>query len=138
MVDSAFPWQPKKVFLSMRLLVIAVLYRRRSLDPFIMNKKYFLLHSDSECQLFLEMINMDDIVNKAAGVATLAGSAVMFSPLGMPFLFHGLSGVVVGGLGLYAAGKVAGSILDQNAASSFDSASAPVSADDSADLSEES
>ena len=73
---------------------------------------------------------MNDVVNKAAGVATLAGSAVMFSPLGMPFLFHGLSGVVIGGLGLYAAGKVAGSVLEQNAASSPEKAPDPSSSED--------
>ncbi|MEC9487846.1 MAG: hypothetical protein UMU76_10205 [Prosthecochloris sp.] len=56
---------------------------------------------------------MDDLVNKAAGVAGLAGSAVMFSPLGMPFVFHGVSGMVVGGLGLYAAGKVVGAFAEQ-------------------------
>ncbi|HED31941.1 MAG TPA: hypothetical protein ENN50_09775 [Prosthecochloris aestuarii] len=58
---------------------------------------------------------MDDIINKAAGIASLAGSAVMFSPVGMPFVFHGLSGIVVGGLGLYAAGKVAGMVTEQAA-----------------------
>ncbi len=73
---------------------------------------------------------MNDVVNKAAGVATLAGSAVMFSPLGMPFLFHGLSGVVIGGLGLYAAGKVAGSVLEQNAASLPEKAPDPSSSEE--------
>ncbi|MCW8795435.1 MAG: hypothetical protein OQK67_00020 [Chlorobium sp.] len=57
---------------------------------------------------------MKDMIEKAVGAAGIAGGAVMFSPLGMPFLFHGLSGVVVGGLGLYAANAVIGKIAEQN------------------------
>lgn len=56
----------------------------------------------------------DDMINKAVGAAGLAGGAVMFSPLGFPFLFHGLSGIVVGGLGAYAANAVIGKIVEQN------------------------
>lgn len=54
------------------------------------------------------------MINKAIGAAGLAGGAVMFSPLGFPVLFHGVSGVVVGGLGLYAANAVIGKIAEQN------------------------
>ncbi len=54
------------------------------------------------------------MIEKAVGAAGLAGGAVMFSPLGFPFLFHGVSGVVVGGLGLYAANAVIGKIAEQN------------------------
>lgn len=57
---------------------------------------------------------MGDMINKAIGAAGLAGGAVMFSPLGFPVLFHGVSGVVVGGLGLYAANAVIGKIAEQN------------------------
>ena len=63
---------------------------------------------------FRETDTMDDMINKAVGAAGLASGAVMFSPLGFPVLFHGLSGVVVGGLGLYAANAVIGKIAEQN------------------------
>ena len=64
---------------------------------------------------FKETYTMDDdMINKAVGAAGLAGGAVMFSPLGFPFLFHGLSGIVVGGLGAYAANAVIGKIAEQN------------------------
>lgn len=61
-----------------------------------------------------ETEKMEDMINKAVGAAGLAGGAVMFSPLGFPFLFHGVSGAVVGGLGLYAANAVIGKIAEQN------------------------
>jgi len=35
--------------------------------------------------------------------AVLAGGALIFSPLGIPILIHGLSGVVIGGAGLIVA-----------------------------------
>lgn len=54
------------------------------------------------------------MINKAVGAAGLAGSAVMLSPIGFPFLFHGISGIVVGGLGAYAANAVIGKIVEQN------------------------
>ncbi|MCG8341999.1 MAG: hypothetical protein MI684_04080 [Chlorobiales bacterium] len=54
------------------------------------------------------------MINKAVGAAGLAGGAVMFSPLGFPFLFHGVSGIVVGGLGLYAANAIIGKIAEEN------------------------
>ncbi len=57
---------------------------------------------------------MEDMINKAVGAAGLAGGAVMFSPLGFPFLFHGVSGIVVGGLGLYAANAIIGKIAEEN------------------------
>lgn len=57
---------------------------------------------------------MDDLINKAAGAAGLAGGALMFSPLGFPFLFHGVSGVLVGGATLYAANAVVGKIVEEN------------------------
>ena len=58
---------------------------------------------------------MDDLVNKAVGTAGLAGGALMFSPIGFPFLFHGLSGALVGGFGFYAANVVIGKIVEENA-----------------------
>ena len=36
----------------------------------------------------------------------LAGGALMFSPLGMPFLLHGVAGLVVGGAGLFVVDAV--------------------------------
>jgi hypothetical protein len=36
----------------------------------------------------------------------LAGGALLFSPLGMPILLHGVAGVVVGGAGLFVADAV--------------------------------
>ncbi|ASQ90268.1 hypothetical protein CHL67_04430 [Prosthecochloris sp. GSB1] len=57
---------------------------------------------------------MDDLINKAAGAAGLAGGALMFSPLGFPFLFHGVSGALVGGATLYAANAVMGKIVEEN------------------------
>ncbi len=36
----------------------------------------------------------------------LAGGALIFSPLGVPLLFHGLAGVVIGGAGLFVADAV--------------------------------
>ena len=57
---------------------------------------------------------MEDMINKAVGAAGLAGGAVMFSPLGFPLLFHGVSGIVVGGLGLYAANAIIGKIAEEN------------------------
>ncbi len=58
---------------------------------------------------------MDDLVNKAVGAAGLAGGALMFSPIGFPFLFHGVSGALVGGFSLYAANAVIGKIAEENA-----------------------
>ena len=42
----------------------------------------------------------------------LAGGALLFSPLGMPILFHGLSGIVVGGAGLFVADAVLKQVVD--------------------------
>ncbi|NMW20043.1 MAG: hypothetical protein HKK67_00090 [Chlorobiaceae bacterium] len=36
----------------------------------------------------------------------LAGGALLLSPIGMPILLHGISGVVVGGAGLFVANAV--------------------------------
>ncbi len=36
----------------------------------------------------------------------LAGGALIFSPLGMPILLHGVAGVLVGGAGLFVADAV--------------------------------
>jgi hypothetical protein len=41
---------------------------------------------------------------KEAG--SLAGGALIFSPLGMPFLLHGVAGIIVGGAGLAIADTV--------------------------------
>ncbi len=57
---------------------------------------------------------MKDMIDKAVGAAGLAGGALMFSPLGFPILFHGVSGAVVGGLGLYAANAIIGKIAEEN------------------------
>jgi hypothetical protein len=35
--------------------------------------------------------------------ASVAGAALLFSPLGMPFAAHGLAGLLVGTAGLYVA-----------------------------------
>lgn len=56
---------------------------------------------------------MNDMVSKVVGTAGLVGGAVMLSPLGFPFLFHGVSGIIVGGLGLYAANAVMGKIAEE-------------------------
>ncbi len=42
----------------------------------------------------------------------LAGGALIFSPLGMPLLFHGLAGIVVGGAGLFVADAVLKQVVD--------------------------
>ncbi|MFZ4524073.1 MAG: hypothetical protein ACOYOE_00630 [Chlorobium sp.] len=42
----------------------------------------------------------------------LAGGALIFSPLGMPLLFHGLAGVVVGGAGLFVADAVLKQVVE--------------------------
>ena len=42
----------------------------------------------------------------------LAGGALIFSPLGMPFLLHGLAGVVVGGAGLFVVDAVLKQVVD--------------------------
>ncbi|NMW19787.1 MAG: hypothetical protein HKK66_12370 [Chlorobiaceae bacterium] len=42
----------------------------------------------------------------------LAGGALLFSPLGMPILFHGISGIVVGGAGLFVANAVMKQVKD--------------------------
>jgi hypothetical protein len=38
--------------------------------------------------------------------ATVAGGALILSPVGMPFLFHGVAGMLVGYAGLYVANAV--------------------------------
>ena len=43
------------------------------------------------------------MLKEAAGVA---GGAFLFSPLGMPILFHGVSGILVGGAGLFVVDAV--------------------------------
>ena len=43
------------------------------------------------------------MLKEAAGVA---GGALLFSPLGVPILLHGLSGIVVGGAGLFVVDAV--------------------------------
>jgi len=43
------------------------------------------------------------MLKKAGG---LVGGALVLSPLGVPFLLHGVAGVVVGGAGLFVADAV--------------------------------
>ena len=43
------------------------------------------------------------MLKEAAGVA---GGALLFSPLGVPILLHGVSGIVVGGAGLFVVDAV--------------------------------
>ena len=42
----------------------------------------------------------------------LAGGALIFSPLGMPFLLHGVAGLLVGGAGLFVADAVIKKVVD--------------------------
>jgi len=42
----------------------------------------------------------------------LAGGALIFSPLGMPFLLHGVAGILVGGAGLFVADAVLKQVVD--------------------------
>ncbi|MEI7789350.1 MAG: hypothetical protein WCI23_11930 [Chlorobiaceae bacterium] len=42
----------------------------------------------------------------------LAGGALIFSPLGMPFLLHGVAGILVGGAGLFVADAVVKQVVD--------------------------
>ncbi|TLU81562.1 MAG: hypothetical protein FDX21_10780 [Chlorobium sp.] len=42
----------------------------------------------------------------------LAGGALILSPLGMPFLLHGIAGVVVGGAGLFVVDAVLKQVVD--------------------------
>ncbi len=42
----------------------------------------------------------------------LAGGALIFSPLGMPLLLHGIAGVVVGGAGLFVVDAVLKQVVD--------------------------
>jgi isoaspartyl peptidase/L-asparaginase-like protein (Ntn-hydrolase superfamily) len=43
------------------------------------------------------------------------GGALLFSPLGMPFILHGVAGLLVGGAGLYAADSMLKQIMDATA-----------------------
>ncbi|TCD47124.1 hypothetical protein [Chlorobium sp. N1] len=45
-------------------------------------------------------------------VAGAAGGALLFSPLGMPFVLHGVAGLLVGGAGLYVADSMLKQIMD--------------------------
>jgi len=45
-------------------------------------------------------------------IGGLAGVALMFSPVGMPFLLHGFAGIVVGGAGLVFADAVLKQMLE--------------------------
>ncbi len=45
-------------------------------------------------------------------VGGLAGGALIFSPIGMPFLLHGVAGVIVGGAGLFVADAVLKQVVD--------------------------
>ena len=42
----------------------------------------------------------------------LAGGALLFSPLGMPFLLHGVAGILVGGAGLFVVDAVVKQVVD--------------------------
>lgn len=44
-------------------------------------------------------------------VAAAAGGAVLLTPLGIPFVLHGVAGMLVGGAGLYIADSVLKQIL---------------------------
>lgn len=57
----------------------------------------------------------ENMLKTAAGVA---GGAILFSPVGMPFL-HGLAGIAVTSLGVIAAGSAIGAVKD-NIGSMFD------------------
>jgi hypothetical protein len=52
--------------------------------------------------------NQENMLKTAAGVA---GGALLFSPLGMPIL-HGVAGVAVIGLGIFAAGSLIGTVTE--------------------------
>jgi hypothetical protein len=43
------------------------------------------------------------MIKEAAG---LAGGVLLFPPLGMPVMLHGIAGIVVGGAGLFVADAV--------------------------------
>ena len=57
------------------------------------------------------------MLKEAAGAAGVAGGALLLSPLGVPILLHGVSGIVVGGAGLFvvdAVLKQVGTLLPTN------------------------
>jgi len=49
------------------------------------------------------------MLKEAGGIV---GGALVFSPLGMPFLLHGVAGVLVGGAGLFVVNAVARQVVD--------------------------
>ncbi len=49
------------------------------------------------------------MIKEAGG---LAGGALIFSPLGMPFLLHGVAGILVGGAGLFVVDAVVKQVVD--------------------------
>lgn len=50
----------------------------------------------------MEQPSQENLVKTAVGVA---GGAALFSPMGMPIV-HGLAGIAVVGLGIFAAGTI--------------------------------
>ncbi|ABB23681.1 hypothetical protein [Pelodictyon luteolum] len=52
------------------------------------------------------------MLKEAAGAA---GGALLFSPLAMPFVLHGVAGLLVGGAGLYAADSMLKQVMDATA-----------------------
>jgi hypothetical protein len=50
----------------------------------------------------MEQPSQENLVKTAVGVA---GGAALFSPVGMPIV-HGLAGLAVAGLGIFAAGTI--------------------------------
>ncbi len=46
---------------------------------------------------------MSAMIKEAAG---LAGGVLLFPPLGMPVMLHGIAGILVGGAGLFVADAV--------------------------------
>jgi hypothetical protein len=44
--------------------------------------------------------------------AAAAGGAILLTPLGMPFVLHGVAGVLVGGAGLFIADSVLKQVME--------------------------
>lgn len=45
-------------------------------------------------------------------IGGLAGGCLLFSPIGMPFLLHGVAGIIVGGAGLVVADALLKQVVD--------------------------
>jgi len=60
------------------------------------------------CSTYLTLIRR--VMLKEAG--GIVGGALVFSPLGMPILLHGIAGVLVGGAGVFVADAVLKQVVE--------------------------